>query len=91
MMIFLNRYPFWQLTPKECQQLNPPLLEIAEDEEGQLYYKAMDNSEWLFTGYIPTPQTVLGWFFYHLVHGLVMKYPACKVLIFSIIHSRDSE
>lgn len=90
-MIFLSRWPAWQLTPKESERLNPPPLEIAEDEDGQIYYKAEDEARWLFVGYIPTPQTALGWFMYHLIHGLAMGYPIRKVIIFSMAHTRESE
>lgn len=83
-----NQESAWRLTPEEAGRLNPPLLEIAEDESGQLYYKAVDDPEWLFTGYIPTPQSRLGWFIYHLIHGLAMRYPVRKVLVFSVAHAR---
>jgi hypothetical protein len=87
----LSRLLSWQLTLEECDRLNPPILEIAEGEDGALYHKVVDDSYWLDVGYIPTPQTVLGWFIYHLIHGLVMGYPVHKVVIFSIVHAWQSE
>lgn len=80
----------WRLTPEEQERLNPPIMEFAEDEEGQLYHKITDDPKWLNVGYIPTPQTSLGWFIYHLIHGLAMGYPARKVLIFAIKHASEA-
>lgn len=43
--------------------------------------------EWLGVGYIPTPRTRLGWFTYHLIHGLAMRYPLRSVIAFSLLHT----
>lgn len=43
--------------------------------------------EWISVGYIPTPQTRLGWFTYHLIHGLAMRYPLRSVIAFSLLHT----
>lgn len=46
--------------------------------------------EWLGVGYIPCPQTRLGWFMYHVVHGLAMRYPLRSVLAFALLHSNPN-
>lgn len=43
--------------------------------------------EWIGVGYIPTPKTRLGWFTYHLIHGLAMRYPLRSVIAFSLLHT----
>ena len=43
--------------------------------------------DWVDVGMIPEPRTRLGWFLYHLVHGLVMRYPIHRVLAFALIHT----
>lgn len=77
----------WELTSQEQERLNPPIIEVVADEEGQMYHSVIDDSKWLYVGHIPTPQTTLGWFVYHFIHGLAMGYPARKVLLFSIEHA----
>ena len=42
---------------------------------------------WVDVGMIPEPRTRLGWFLYHLVHGLVMRYPVHRVIAFALIHT----
>ena len=44
--------------------------------------------EWLFVGFIPKPKTRLGWFMYHMIHGLAMGYPFHRVLAFSLITTK---
>jgi hypothetical protein len=69
----------WALTPDEVARLNPP-----ED--------AAERDEWLPVGYIPQPTTRLGWFAYHVVHGLWMRYPLRKVLGYAFANTQpDSE
>jgi len=41
--------------------------------------------EWISIGLVPKPKTQLGWFVYHMVHGLMMRYPFHRVLAFSIL------
>jgi hypothetical protein len=43
--------------------------------------------EWISVGYIPTPKTRLGWFTYHMIHGLAMRYPLRSVIAFSLLHT----
>lgn len=47
--------------------------------------------EWTFVGYIPTPQTRLGWFVYHIVHGLAMRYPLRSVIAFALLNTRPGD
>lgn len=44
--------------------------------------------EWLLVGAIPRPTTRLGWFTYHFIHGLAMRYPLRSVIAFSLIHTK---
>jgi hypothetical protein len=43
--------------------------------------------KWISVGYIPKPKTRLGWFTYHLIHGLAMRYPLRSVIAFSLLHT----
>lgn len=43
--------------------------------------------KWISVGYIPKPRTRLGWFTYHLIHGLAMRYPLRSVIAFSLLHT----
>jgi len=71
----------------EYSNLNPPVIEIVEDENGKLYGECLSDDRWIEVGYIPTPSTRIGWFVYHFVHGLAMRYRFLPVLIFSIRNS----
>ena len=44
--------------------------------------------EWISVGYIPKPRTRLGWFTYHLLHGLAMRYPLRSVIAFALLNTR---
>ena len=44
--------------------------------------------KWISVGYIPKPHTRLGWFTYHLIHGLAMRYPLRSVIAFSLLHTK---
>ena len=65
------------LTDAEANRLNPP------DD-------ALERDEWLPVGYIPRPSTRVGWFAYHLVHGLWMRYPLHKVLGYALTNTQPS-
>ena len=68
---------WYYLTKEEATRLNPP------DD-------AAERDEWLPVGYIPRPTTRLGWCAYHVVHGLWMRYPLCKVLGYAFANTRPS-
>lgn len=66
---------------RDCdyKTLNPP---------SELNWHPVDiPDEWVSVGYIPTPKTRLGWFTYHLIHGLAMRYPLRSVIAFSLLHT----
>jgi len=46
-----------------------------------------DFDNWLPVGYIPAPRTRCGWFFYHLIHGIWMRYPLWKVILYALFES----
>jgi hypothetical protein len=48
------------------------------------YEEILDPREWLHVGHIPTPTTRAGWFCYHVTHGLWMRYPFFKVLMYAL-------
>lgn len=75
-MRFKRRW--WSLTDAEADRLNPP----PDTEECE---------DWLTVGYIPRPATRLGWLFYHIVHGLWMRYPLHKVLGFALANTKQPE
>lgn len=43
--------------------------------------------KWISVGYIPKPRTRLGWFTYHMIHGLAMRYPLRSVIAFALLHT----
>lgn len=71
----------------EANKLNPPMLATKFDNDGTWDLRVEDD-KWLPVGYIPRRRTRLGWFVYHLWHGLSMHYPWYKVLIFSLLYTR---
>ena len=78
----------FELTHEETDRLNPPPPRVVFDERKEAYFLEMLNDpRWLPVGYIPTPRSRLGWFAYHLVHGLVMQYPVWKVIGYSILNT----
>lgn len=80
---------FFEMTQEEYDNLNPPILDCLYDEETEKYFIELlgDDPAWIPVGYIPKPKSRLGWFMYHLVHGLAMKYPFHKVVYFSITNT----
>lgn len=69
---------WYSLTNEEADRLNPP-----EDVDS--------HPDWLPVGYIQRPATRLGWFVYHLIHGLWMRYPLHKVLGYALTNTRPGE
>lgn len=82
---------WWQLTWDEVERYNPPPLIHTTADDGNYYIQELFDDRWLPVGHIPKPRTRLGWFMYHLIHGLVMRYPWWKVIAFAVICSRPSE
>ncbi|HMN30828.1 MAG TPA: hypothetical protein PKE45_21925 [Caldilineaceae bacterium] len=81
----MSKLSWFRLTDEEADRLNPPILEVAQDEEtGKTFIELLTDEQWLPVGYIPTPRTRLGWFLYHLAHGLAMRYPFHKVIGYSV-------
>lgn len=67
-------------TQADYDRLNPPIFDHILGDDGRIYQELLDDDRWLNVGYIPTPTTRLGWFVYHVVHGLAMRYPVASVL-----------
>lgn len=84
---------FFRLTAAESDRLNPPtkVIVIRSDadtaEEYEEYEKLISDRRWIYLGYIPRPQSHLGWFLYHLIHGLLMRYPLYKILGFAVLNT----
>lgn len=75
----------------EYDRLNPPVVRAIITDDG-IYLRQIDDDRWLPVGCILTPRTRLGWFVYHMVHGLAMRYRLLPVLLYSIKHAfSDSE
>jgi len=70
---------WYSLTDEEMLRLNPPD-DVFDDEA---FYDA-----WQAVGVVPRPRTRLGWFCYHLLHGLLMRYPPHKVLGFALANTK---
>ena len=75
------------MSQEEYDRLNPPILETAQGEDGKMYIEYIIYDEWFRVGYIPRPITRLGWFVYHFIHGLAMRYRFLPVFVFSIKQS----
>ncbi len=73
----------WMLSDYEYAELNPPLEEVKVIK-GKCWYRMLDDPDWLPVGHIPCPQTLLGWFFYHLIHGIWMRYPLWSVILYCL-------
>lgn len=69
---------WYTLTDDEADRLNPP--DFVDDD-------VAFPDAWLPVGVIPCPRTRLGWFVYHLVHGLWMRYPLHKVLGYALANT----
>ena len=69
---------WYSLTNDEADRLNPP-----DDADRR--------PDWQPVGFIPRPTTRLGWFVYHVVHGLWMRYPLHKVLGYALANTQPGE
>lgn len=75
----------WKLKDEEYDKLNPPILEmIVREEDKKVFIELLNDDNWLHVGCIPTPKNEFQWFVYNFIHGLWMKYPIWKVILFSI-------
>lgn len=84
----MNKKYWWQLTDVEVERLNPPPDVYAPGDDGNLYILVQYHEEWQPVGSIPSPRTRLGWFVYHLIHGLAMRYPWWKVIGFAFANTK---
>lgn len=76
------------MTQEEYDRLNPPTLSVTYDDvKGKYFIEMLDHPGWIPVGYIPSPNTRMGWFFYHMVHGLAMRYPFHKVFYYSLTNT----
>lgn len=76
---------WFDLTEEEQERFNPPQLYHTYDESSCRFgLEDASGQEWLPVGHIPLPTTRLGWFAYHLIHGLWMRYPLHKVVGFAL-------
>ena len=73
----------WMLSDGEYGDLNPPLENVRVIGK-EIWYQWIDDTKWLAVGYIPTPASVIGWFFYHLIHGIWMKYPLWAIILYCL-------
>jgi hypothetical protein len=75
----------WYLSDEIYDKLNPPPSFITMREDGMLFRSIPPKmNNWLYVGHIPMPQNRVAWFFYNLIHGIWMKYPLWKVILFSL-------
>ena len=65
-------------------------MNVRVDREG-IWELRPNNDYWLPVGYIPRRTTRFGWFVYHVVHGLWMRYPWWKVVIFALMWTNPGE
>lgn len=83
---------WWQLSDEEVERLNPPMTVITMGQDGNWWALYPDHPNWMNVGHVPRPRTWMGWFAYHVIHGLAMRYPPLKVLGFALASSgRNSE
>jgi hypothetical protein len=82
----------YNLNMDEIQRLNPRpryRVQIVGDELVQ--FEEMLAGKWLYVGHIPAPKTRLGWFMWHILHGLLMRYPLHKVIGYACTHTKMEE
>ena len=78
----------WRLakSPKIKQRNIPRELCGMKNIDGDQYQKVSIDG-WVFVGHFPEPKTRLGWFVFHMVHGLMMRYPLHSVIAWSLLHA----
>lgn len=75
----------YKLSDEEYDKLNPPSSFLTYRDDGMLFRSVPPYmNDWVYVGYIPKPRGRIAWFFYNLIHGIWMKYPLFKVLLFSL-------
>lgn len=80
----MKRTYWWQLTSEEADRLNPPVLDIVQDDDtGKLFQEYLADGRWLAMGYVPMPRNRFEWFLNSLYHGFAMRYPWWKVIGFA--------
>lgn len=79
-----------RLTDEQYDRLNPPYVDTCVLGD-MLIEIVIEDTDWLPVGYIPAPTTSAGWFFYHFIHGIVMRYPLWKVLLYALAESPPLE
>ena len=72
---------------EKARNPNADLRYFDVDGKTTLYEEVLNPREWLLVGHIPVPRSWLGWFVYHLIHGLWMRYPIHKVVLYSLFNS----
>lgn len=80
---------WYHLTDDEADRLNPSFPYLAMKKSGGAFLdiSLADEPGWIHVGYIPLPTTWLGWFLYHLAHGIAMRYPLHKVIGYALFES----
>lgn len=83
---------FLYMAQEEYDKFNPPTLLVKYDKERDIdFIEILNDPRWTSVGYVPTPKGQLGWFIYHLIHGLVMRYPIHKVLYFALNNTKPCQ
>lgn len=82
----------YDLTIEEIERLNPHPRHIvmANQDTGEIVIleELLHDDKWLAVGHIPLPHTRLGWLVWHIIHGLLMKYPVHKVVGYALTHTK---
>jgi hypothetical protein len=64
-----------------------PIFEEYYDEDGVGWHEMpSDDSDWLMLGVAPKPRNSWQGFWYHVFHGLLMRYGILEVLVWSFKH-----
>lgn len=72
-----------KMTQADYDRLSPPIQSVMQ-ARSKNWIEYIYDERWLHVGYIPAPTTRLGWFVYHVVHGLAMRYPLLAVLRYAL-------
>ena len=80
----------FELTQEEIERLNPhpKQLTVIDGDSIIEYEELLCNDKWLAVGHIPLPHTRLGWLVWHIIHGLLMRYPVYKVIGYALTHTK---
>ena len=62
----------------------------AKFESGKWWYSEPSDDDWIILRYVPKPKTTWETFWYHIHHGMLMRYGVLRVVKFSLLKMREA-